>query len=87
MPLAGFEPTIPVFERAKTVHALDSEATVIGTTAHLKPQNALLQIIFFIIAIGETMMNFSDIRKPTGPFSNCMEVNGIKILNIFPLLH
>jgi hypothetical protein len=28
--LVGFEPTIPVFERAKTVHALDSAATVIG---------------------------------------------------------
>jgi hypothetical protein len=26
----GFERTIPVFERAKTVHALDREATVIG---------------------------------------------------------
>jgi hypothetical protein len=26
----GFEATIPVFERAKTVHALDIEATVIG---------------------------------------------------------
>jgi hypothetical protein len=25
-----FEPTIPVFERAKTVHALDGSATVIG---------------------------------------------------------
>jgi uncharacterized membrane protein len=30
MPQAGFEPTIPVFERAKTVHALDGAATVIG---------------------------------------------------------
>jgi shikimate 5-dehydrogenase len=30
MPLLGFEPTIPVFERANTVHALDSAATVIG---------------------------------------------------------
>jgi hypothetical protein len=27
---AGFEPTIPVFEQAKTVHALDGVATVIG---------------------------------------------------------
>jgi hypothetical protein len=27
----GFEPTIPVFERAKTVHALDRTAIVIGT--------------------------------------------------------
>jgi hypothetical protein len=26
----GFEPTIPAFERAKTVHALDCPATVIG---------------------------------------------------------
>jgi hypothetical protein len=28
--LVGFEPTIPAFERAKTVHALDRTATVIG---------------------------------------------------------
>jgi hypothetical protein len=30
MPQRGFEPTIPVFERVKTVHALDRAATVIG---------------------------------------------------------
>jgi hypothetical protein len=30
MPRVGYEPTIPVFERAKTVHALDRAATVIG---------------------------------------------------------
>jgi hypothetical protein len=30
MPRVRFEPTIPVFERAKTVHALDRAATVIG---------------------------------------------------------
>jgi hypothetical protein len=30
MPLAGFEPTFPAFERAKTVHDLDRAATVIG---------------------------------------------------------
>jgi uncharacterized lipoprotein YbaY len=30
MPLVGFEPTIPVFQRAKTVHALDRAATVIA---------------------------------------------------------
>jgi hypothetical protein len=30
MPRVGFEPTIPVFERAKTVHVLDRAATVIG---------------------------------------------------------
>jgi hypothetical protein len=26
----GFEPTIPAFERAKTIHALNRAATVIG---------------------------------------------------------
>jgi hypothetical protein len=29
MPRMGFEPTIPVFERAKTFHVLDGVATVI----------------------------------------------------------
>jgi hypothetical protein len=31
MPEVGFEPTIPMLERAKIVHALDRTATVIGT--------------------------------------------------------
>jgi hypothetical protein len=30
MPRVGFEHKIPVFEREKTIHALDSAATVIG---------------------------------------------------------
>jgi hypothetical protein len=30
MPRVGSEPMIPAFERAKTVHALDRMATVIG---------------------------------------------------------
>jgi hypothetical protein len=30
MPEVGFEPTIPVFERAKIFHALDGATTVIG---------------------------------------------------------
>jgi hypothetical protein len=33
MPQVGFEPTIPAFERAKIVHALDCAATVIGYSA------------------------------------------------------
>jgi tRNA A37 N6-isopentenylltransferase MiaA len=32
MPRVEFESTTPVFERAKTVHALDRAATVIGGT-------------------------------------------------------
>jgi hypothetical protein len=34
VPQVAFEPTIPVFERAKTVHALDRAATVTGTLLH-----------------------------------------------------
>jgi hypothetical protein len=40
MPRVGFEPTIPVFERAKTVHALDGAATVIGEGITQLPQNS-----------------------------------------------
>jgi hypothetical protein len=31
MPRVGFEPTIPAFEQAKTVHALDGAATVMSS--------------------------------------------------------
>jgi hypothetical protein len=34
MPWMGFEPTIPVFERAMTVHVLDCAATVIWSYPH-----------------------------------------------------
>jgi hypothetical protein len=33
MPLVRFEPTIPMFERAKTAHTLDGAATVIGNVS------------------------------------------------------
>jgi hypothetical protein len=35
MPRVGFEPTIPVFERAKTVHVSDRVATVIDNVNYL----------------------------------------------------
>jgi hypothetical protein len=34
MPWVGFEPTIPAFKRAKTIHALHRAATVIGLKHH-----------------------------------------------------
>jgi uncharacterized membrane protein len=39
MPVVGFEPTIPMFKQAKTVHALDNAATVIGIKAVYGYQN------------------------------------------------
>jgi hypothetical protein len=38
MPPVGFEPTTPVFERAKTVHALDRAVTVIGNVGCCSPK-------------------------------------------------
>jgi hypothetical protein len=35
----GFEPTIPMFEQTKTVHALDRAATVIGTIRNYEPMS------------------------------------------------
>jgi hypothetical protein len=35
MPRVGFEPTIQVFEKAKTVHAQDRVATVISSVTRL----------------------------------------------------
>jgi hypothetical protein len=40
MPRVGFEPTIPVFEQAKTVHVLDRSATWIGFIIHLSSCNS-----------------------------------------------
>jgi hypothetical protein len=37
MPWMGFETMIPVLERAKTIHALDCEATVMGISDMLIP--------------------------------------------------
>jgi hypothetical protein len=36
MPRVGLEPTIPAFERTKTVHALDRAATVIAIACQTK---------------------------------------------------
>jgi hypothetical protein len=51
MPQVGFEPTIPVFKRAKTVHALDGEAIVIGTA---KYSNSKQHSITIFSEINET---------------------------------
>jgi hypothetical protein len=40
MPLVELDPTIPVFERAKTVRGLDRAATLIGILFILQLQNA-----------------------------------------------
>jgi hypothetical protein len=43
MPWVGFEPMILASERAKTVHALDHWATVIGTFLRYSPERQILK--------------------------------------------
>jgi hypothetical protein len=43
MPRMGFEITVPVFEREKTVHALDRAATVIVTSMSFTGHYSLSQ--------------------------------------------
>jgi hypothetical protein len=47
MPQVRFEPTIPVFERAMTVHALDRTATLIGTLRHYQLEMMINSCYFF----------------------------------------
>jgi hypothetical protein len=49
MPQLGFEPTIPVFQRTKTVHTLDLAATVIGYIMHLLTVKVLSLCLNIII--------------------------------------
>jgi hypothetical protein len=48
MPLAGFEPTIPVFKWAKTFHALDRAATVTVSRFYQRRLNARMhEYVYF----------------------------------------
>jgi hypothetical protein len=45
MPQVGFEPTTPVFARAKTIHAVDLAATVIGIVLCYSSSNQVIRLI------------------------------------------
>jgi hypothetical protein len=45
MPRVVFEPTIPVFERAETVHAIDHAAIVIGRLLYTKPKMSFIRFL------------------------------------------
>jgi hypothetical protein len=53
----GFEPTIPVFEQAKTFRELDRQATVIGI---------IIIIIIIIIIVVIIMGHYATSRKVAG---------------------
>jgi hypothetical protein len=49
MPRVGFDHLAPAFERAKTVHALDRAATVIGTAILLKFLITVIEILQLLL--------------------------------------
>jgi hypothetical protein len=55
MPQVGSDPTIPVFEQAKTVHALECASPVIGIKVHwllyLPPALTLLKTCIYMFHI------------------------------------
>jgi hypothetical protein len=48
MPRVGLEPTIPAFERPKSVHAFDRATTVIGVESFLLHENNYLMSHTFL---------------------------------------
>jgi hypothetical protein len=68
MPAVGFEPTIQLFERLKTVRGLDRAATVIGITAN-PIQSQMFQLhkpllTFFGIKEYSNIKTSSALNKP-----------------------
>jgi hypothetical protein len=55
----GFQPTIPVFERAKTVHALDRAATVIGD-GKIIVLYSMIFMSFHLALLPEIYLNFAE---------------------------
>jgi hypothetical protein len=51
IPRMGFEHTTPMFERAKTVHALDRAATVIGTSMPLADSSSRSQSLNTVLSL------------------------------------
>jgi hypothetical protein len=52
----GFKPTIPGFERAKTFHASDNAATVIGTRNKFDGENMELETLANIQTFPATLI-------------------------------
>jgi Na+-transporting NADH:ubiquinone oxidoreductase subunit NqrB len=76
MPPEGFESTISVLQRAKTAHALDRAATMIGVLSCLSWQivRKVLDVHFMMVTVFEIIpakvgSNFADKRQSLGRYS------------------
>jgi hypothetical protein len=68
-----FEPTIPVFERAKTVHALDHAATIIGLQRNTRPYipegSTLHATIYLLCVLSNVRVNILHYWQNCAPIS------------------
>jgi hypothetical protein len=55
MPRVGIETTTPVFERTKTVHALDREAIMVGNFRHIS--NAIRMVCNAATKLQDSMLH------------------------------
>jgi hypothetical protein len=72
MPKLGVEPTISVFELAKTVHALDRAATVIGT---IKTYKTNFASCFYSCEVWSVT-----VRKMYGPRAGCEVLTAVYMI-------
>jgi hypothetical protein len=68
MTRVGFEPTMPVFERAKTVHALDRMATAIWASLHSMTHKNCMELLFMLT--GRSMNKHCALRHKLRFFSS-----------------
>jgi hypothetical protein len=85
IPRVGFEPTIPVFERAKTVHALDRAATVIGCSFSKLDKNICVKINVqwneLLIQLCEKFLRVRFLNVLKKPWDILLQPNEIKSIS------
>jgi hypothetical protein len=74
MPLAGFEPTIPVSKRAKIFHALDRAATVTGSNLYRDLGNSSFRMFINLSSKFEMTILSHDLVNPLS-IMNCEQNN------------
>jgi hypothetical protein len=75
MPSVGFEPTIPAFERAKRVQALDCAASVISRVLHRFYKNqGIHSLLFFVTFRNVTLVYDKKFLTPSSNRRSCSQL-------------
>jgi hypothetical protein len=78
MPRVGFEPTIPVFERAKTVHALDRAVIVIGRIWY--------KVFYRMSTVGSAEAWSTHMRTSSAEVCNTLRSSPRSLYNLYDLV-